>query len=602
MTYKFFITSQFCLSVNVKIKKLSPSLLMVIPTLLKYLTVVDKAHMNANFFSNCKAQNEITSRGAIYTRSEVVNFILDLVGYTDDRALYQMSLLEPSFGDGDFLLIVVKRLVNSWKKNKDINNLSFDVLLNSIRAIEIHKNTFESTRFKLIEQLKSENFTNNQAIQLVDHWLIRDDFLLTSINQSFDFVVGNPPYVRQELIDNHLILKYRSLYKTIYDRADLYIPFIERSLSLLSTKGSLGFICADRWMKNKYGSPLRKFISDNFHLKIYVDMTDTDSFHSDVIAYPAITIINKGSGKYTRLAHQPEISSKVLTDLSSLLLSENILRDCVSVKELASIVNGYEPWLLESKDQTALIRRIENDFPLLEEAGCKVGIGVATGADKIYIANYDELDIEADRKIPLATTKDIVSGEIRWQKQVVINPFEESGELVDLEKYPKLKKYLEDRKEVISARHCAKKNPSSWYRTIDRITPSLLSKKKLLIPDIKGQAHVVYEDGSFYPHHNLYYVTSQNWDLHALQAVLMSSISRLFICMYSTKMKGGFLRFQAQYLRRIRLPLWETVCHSLRNELVKAAKERDLFACNQATFKLYKLSIDEQSLLGGDED
>lgn len=563
------------------------------------MTVVDEAHMSANFFSNCKAQNEITSRGAIYTRSEVVNFILDLVGYTDDRALYQMSLLEPSFGDGDFLLVIVKRLVNSWRKNEYINNLDFDILLNSIRAIEIHKNTFESTRFKLIEQLKNENFTSNQAIQLVDTWLIKDDFLLTSINQSFDFVVGNPPYVRQELIDNHLILKYRSLYKTIYDRADLYIPFIERSLSLLSTQGSLGFICADRWMKNKYGSPLRKFISDNFHLQIYVDMTDTDSFHSNVIAYPAISIITKKLGKYTRIAYQPEISSQTLSNLSQLILSENISPNCSSVRELAGVVNGYEPWILESKDQTDLIRRIEKDFPLLEEVGCKVGIGVATGADKIFIGKHDELDIETDRKIPLATTKDIISGKMHWRNQVVINPFEDSGELVDLEKYPKLKKYLEDHKEIISARHCAKKNPSNWYRTIDRITPSLLAQKKLLIPDIKGQAHIVYEDGNFYPHHNLYYVISKEWDLHALQAVLMSSLSKLFISTYSTKMKGGFLRFQAQYLRRIRLPLWETVNEAVRNDLIKAAKKRDLFMCNQATFRLYQLTTEEQTILGG---
>ncbi|MCH7382271.1 Eco57I restriction-modification methylase domain-containing protein [Acinetobacter dispersus] len=558
--------------------------------------------MNADFFRNHQQQNEILPLGAIYTRSEVVSFILDLVGYTDDRVLYQMSLLEPSFGDGDFLKIVVKRLVKSWKQSKNINSLDFKVLINSIRAIEIDKNIFESTRFKLIEQLKSESFTANQAIQLVDSWLINEDFLLTPINQSFDFVVGNPPYIRQELIENDLLAKYRSIYKTIYDRADIYVPFIERSLSLLSNKGELGFICADRWMKNKYGSQLRKFISDNFHLKIYVDMMDTDAFHSEVIAYPAITIIKKGSGKFTRIAHQPEISAKVLAELSHLLLSENLLQDCTLVKELAGIVNGHEPWLLESKDQTALVRRIENDFPLLEDTGCKVGIGVATGADKIFIGKDDELDIEVDRKIPLATTKDIISGEMCWQKQVVINPFEESGELVDLDKYPKLKNYLEYRKEVISARHCAKKNPLNWYRTIDRITPSLLSKKKLLIPDIKGQAHIVYEDGNFYPHHNLYFVTSQNWNLHALQAVLMSSVTRLFICMYSTKMKGGFLRFQAQYLRRIRLPLWETVCDSLRNELIEAAQNRDLFACNQATFKLYKLSTEEQSLLGGDEN
>lgn len=540
------------------------------------------------------------SLGAVYTRSEIVNFILDLVGYTEDKPLYQLSILEPSFGDGDFLSIIINRLIRSWKKFKNSNNLNINNLFYAISAVEIHDATFNKTRLKIIEQLKNESFSTDEATQLVEHWLVKDDFLLTTMKRSFNFVVGNPPYVRQELIEDNLISKYRSLYKTIYDRADLYIPFIERSLSLLSDKGALGFICADRWMKNKYGSPLRNFISENFHLKIYVDMTETNSFHSNVIAYPAITIINRGFGKYTRISHQPQVSSNVLSNLSKLLLSENIPPNCEQIKELAGVVNGYEPWILESLDQTNLIRRIESDFPLLEEVGCKVGIGVATGADKIFIGRDNELNIEADRKIPLATTKDITSGEMCWQNQVVINPFEDSGELVDLEKYPKLKKYLEDRKEIISARHCAKKNPSNWYRTIDRITPSLLARKKLLIPDIKGQAHIVYEDGNFYPHHNLYYVISQEWDLHALQAVLMSSISRLFISTYSTKMKGGFLRFQAQYLRRIRLPHWKTVSETVRNDLIKAAKERDLHMCNQATFKLYKLSTEEQSILGGD--
>ncbi len=56
----------------------------------------------------------------------------------------------------------------------------------------------------------------------------------------FDFVVGNPPYVRQELIPAPLLAEYRRRYQTMYDRADLYIPFIERSLSLLAEDGALG--------------------------------------------------------------------------------------------------------------------------------------------------------------------------------------------------------------------------------------------------------------------------------------------------------------------------------------------------------------------------
>ncbi|MFA7240389.1 MAG: hypothetical protein WC091_09770 [Sulfuricellaceae bacterium] len=120
-----------------------------------------------------------------------------------------------------------------------------------------------------------------------------------------------------------------------------------------------------------------------------------------------------------------------------------------------------------------------------------------------------------------------------------------------------------------------------------------------MIPDIKGEAHIVFEGGKLYPHHNLYYVTSEAWDLRALQAVMLSAVTRLFIATYSTKMRGGFLRFQAQYLRRIRIPLWKDVPKTLRVELAEAATKRDLQACNCAVFKLYGLNHEERSALGG---
>ena len=44
--------------------------------------------------------SEADARGAVFTRAEVVDFILDLVGYTDDQPLYTKRLLEPSFGGG----------------------------------------------------------------------------------------------------------------------------------------------------------------------------------------------------------------------------------------------------------------------------------------------------------------------------------------------------------------------------------------------------------------------------------------------------------------------------------------------------------------------
>ena len=352
-------------------------------------------------------------------------------------------------------------------------------------------------------------------------------------------------------------------------------------------------------MKNRYGGPLRSLVAKKFHFKIYVDMVDTPAFHKEVIAYPAITIISREKPGATRIAHRPSIDRATLVRLAEELRANKVQKESGAVREMPHVTNGAEPWLLESPDQLALIRRLEQQYPTLEEAACKVGIGVATGADKAFIGDFEALDVEPDRKLPLVTTRDILSGEVRWRGQGVINPFTDDGRLVDLRDYPRLRRYLEARKEIVAGRHCAQKAPSNWYRTIDRITPSIGKKQKLLIPDIKGEAHIVFESGKLYPHHNLYYVTSEAWDLRALQAVLLSGVTRLFVATYSTKMHGGFLRFQAQYLRRIRLPYWHDVPEVLRKELIEAAKSRNLQACNRAAFKLYGLDREERAALGG---
>lgn len=540
----------------------------------------------------------LEARGAIFTRSEVVDFILDLVGYTEDQPLHEKRLLEPSFGGGDFLLPIIERLLSAWRQARP-DGSALDELTDAIRAVELHHSTYRSTHAAVVALLRREGIAAKTASTLASCWLLQGDFLLAPLEGEFDFVVGNPPYVRQELIPAPLLTAYRSRYQTMYDRADLYIPFIERSLSVLSDGGNLGFICADRWMKNRYGGPLRSLVAERFHLKVYVDMVDTPAFHSDVIAYPAITVISREVPGATRIAHRPTIDQATLTALAGLLRAPMLPKDTGTVRELARVTNGAEPWLLESADQMALIRRLESAFPLLEEAGCKVGIGVATGADKAFIGDFETLDVETDRKLPLVTTKDIMTGEVQWRGQGVVNPFAELGGLVDLEEYPRLRRYLEARREVIAGRHCAQKAPANWYRTIDRITPALASRPKLLIPDIKGEAHIVFEGGELYPHHNLYYVISDDWDLRALQAVLLSAVTRLFVATYSTKMRGGFLRFQAQYLRRIRIPHWADVPEQLRRELAEAALGRDVQACNRAVFKLYGLSHEERSALGG---
>ena len=238
---------------------------------------------------------------------------------------------------------------------------------------------------------------------------------------------------------------------------------------------------------------------------------------------------------------------------------------------------GDQSWAFDEDGCMAAIRRLETTLPALEAAGVRVGIGVATGADAVFIGR--DLDVE-------------------WRGEWVLNPFEADGRLVELASYPRFAAYLEKHRERIGQRNVAARNPHGWFRTIDRIHESLTWRPKLLIPDIKGSAHVVYEEGKLYPHHNLYHITSETWDLRALQTVLSSRLALAFITAYSPRMRGGNLRFQAQYLRRIRIPEWANVNLALRRKLSAAAIESDAALADSAVRELYAFDEATWKLLG----
>lgn len=530
-------------------------------------------------------------RGAVFTRPDIVSAILDLVGYVPSKPLHEQRALEPSFGAGDFLLPMIERLLGAFSaaggQLRDALHLG-----PCIRAVEVHATTFDRTRREALEALVRLGVAVSHADRLLDQWLVRDDFLLATLPAAFHHVVGNPPYVRQERIPAPLLAEYRRRYQTIYDRADLYVPFFERGLSLLAEGGRLGFICANRWLKNRYGGPLREFAARSFRLRYFVNLEGAAAFHSDVIAYPAITIFERASTGSTRVAACKDLGAESMARLVAALQSP-APRDAGSVHEFSHRPVHGEPWLLDQPRQLAVLRKLESAFPPIESAGCKVGIGVATGADKVFIGRHAELPVEDSRKLPLAMAGDLRGGSVDWQGYGVINPFEEDGTLADLERYPLFARYLLEHRPAIASRHCARRSDQGWYRTIDRITPSLRRRPKLLIPDIKGTPTVALDEGHLYPHHNLYYIVSDSWDLAALATVLRSSFATLFVASYCVRMNGGFLRFQAQYLRKIRLPSWNDLTATQKTALRDASHAEDPAAIDRAVAPMYHVTAAE---------
>lgn len=535
-------------------------------------------------------------RGAVFTPPTIVGGILDLCGYVTSQDLTKRRVLEPSCGDGSFFLELTRRLIISAHNQGVAPELWSARLGHCLMGVEIHAESAQRCSAQAAQLLVDAGMRASQAADLARAWILPDDFLLTAIEPGFDLIVGNPPYVRQERIPKALLREYKRHYVTLYDRADLYVLFFERGLDLLKSNGKLGFICANRWIKNNYGKPLREKISRGFNLDTYLDLSRVKVFGPSVDVYPSVTVIRRAPASKTRVCSP---AGRVPLKEIFAAIGKPGGPENPEVSEVKEVARGEDPWLVDVPHILPVLRNLEASLPPLEQAGVHVGIGVATGADRIFVAGDEALaswEIEPSRLLPLAMPADLQIDAVRWAGQKLVNPWGDKG-LVELRDYPRLGAYLDAHREILCKRHIAKKFPQRWYRTIDRVHPYLTRQPKLLIPDIKGRASVVYDPGCYYPHHNLYVVTAPAWDLRALQTLLRSSVAMSFVAAYCVRIAGGFLRYQAQYLRRIRVPSWQSLSATQRENLVRVSCSVDQELVDQAAFAAYGLGCESAQRL-----
>lgn len=528
--------------------------------------------------------------GEVFTRRWVVDLILDLVGYTVDRDLTQMKAIEPACGAGAFLVPMIERLADSAR----LHGRGLDEAHCAISATDLLPGNAALSRTAARMAMTSASVPGGLAAELAETWVGDGDFLLDPPpSHSADFVVGNPPYVRLEAVPRERSEAYRFACKTMGGRADVYIGFYELGLRALRDDSALGFICADRWMRNAYGARLRKLVSDDWALETVISMTGVDAFEEEVDAYPAITILRRGTQNGGPLVVEAtpqfdSVAASEVTELAAAAKTDHVHRPGYRGARLRTWFSGPGGWPHGSPDRLAVIADLEARYPALEDAttGTKVGIGVATGADRVFITENPDL-VEDGRLLPLALPRDIASGSVRWSGKYLVNPWDANG-LVNLEDWPRLSSYLGLHHELLAERHTAKSG--KWHKTIDRVINGLVDREKLYLPDFKEAIFPVRDAGGTYPHHNLYWVTSDNWDLRVLGGLLLSDVAGLFIEAYSVRMRGGFLRFQAQYLRRIRLPRPETIHPTTEIALAEAFETRSRERATEIALPLYGLT------------
>lgn len=540
--------------------------------------------------SDHEGPDENVEHGEVFTRRWVVELILDMCGYTADRDLAAMRALEPSCGTGAFLIPMVERVVQSAGRHERPIADAMD----AIDAGDLLPQNVNAARDAVKHSLAQLGVNAKTASSLAHSWVKQRDFLLDPPAwHSADFVVGNPPYIRMESVPKGRANAYRQACPTMGGRADIYVGFYETGLNALKDAGVLGFICADRWLRNQYGARLRTMIGDGWSVDALVSMTGVDAFEEEVDAYPAITVIRRASqhrGPFvvsTSTTFGPDDAPDIAR-LASKPPTKPVRRARFEAARLDGWFKGEGGWPYGTPAELALIADLETTYPSLEdiETGTRLGIGIATGADKIFITDEAGL-VESERLVRLAFPADITNGYVEWSGRYLINPWGQHG-LVDLEDWPKLSMYFGAHRDQLAKRHTAKRG--QWFRTIDRLVPHLAERPKLYLPDFRDRMAPVLDEGLTYPHHNLYWVTSDNWDLKVLGGLLMSDVANRFIEAYSVRMRGGFLRFQAQYLRRIRVPRLDTIDARSAECLTRAFVTRDHELATATALPLYGLS------------
>ena len=334
-------------------------------------------------------QGEVTSE--VFTRPEVVAYMLNSVRHCGKfKSLVGLRVLEPSCGDGAFVL----PLVEAWLSEKpDFDSVDADSFL---RACDISSENIEKLRGAVRERLIAASCARARANALLARWLVCGDFLLQEFKERFDIVIGNPPYIRFDDIPSAKQKEYRAMFSSFTERCDIYVPFFEKSLALLSDKGVFSFICTNRFTKSSYGKQLRRLIADRYHVALYLNMEHTQPFVQEVSAYPAIYIIDHNRNRVT---YSATINDAGIPTLNRVRMGQ-------PKSELSVFKQWYKgdsPWISTDCREREAADKIARTFPTITKSaeGTEIGIGVASGADDIYINAQRVASIEPSCLLPL---------------------------------------------------------------------------------------------------------------------------------------------------------------------------------------------------------
>ncbi len=351
------------------------------------------------------------------------------------------------------------------------------------------------------------------------------DFL-TDGRTTYDFIVGNPPYVAITGLSASEKARYRARYATARGRFDLYLLFFEQALRSLAPGGRLVFITPEKYLYVDTAGPLRALLARHHIEEIRLVREDT---FGGLVTYPTITVVRNARRGKTRVVHRD--SSMVTVELPA----------------------GRHPWLpfLEgAPPQQAAVT--------LGDLCSRISCGVATGADNVFVRPADGLDPALQHFAhPTIAGRQLTPGMTDLPRRfVMLIPYDVHGRLLPLQELRALGRYLmrDGVRRRLLARTCVKHKP--WYAFHETPVLREILRPKILCKDITEKPGFwVDRSGQFVPRHSVYYLVPQQPDaIDVIASYLKSPSARQWLAQNCQRASKGFLRLQSRVLRRLPLP------------------------------------------------
>lgn len=314
--------------------------------------------------------------GQYMTPDGIVSMILNSIGFTENHVLSK-TIMEPSFGDGAFLINIVQRIISEGTKAGLSSDDIVNVIKKNVFGIEKDKELYKKAISRLnslldVYSISKFDWTSN---------LICGDTLIEykAFEGKIDYVVGNPPYVRIHNIPE----QYRDIvkeFKFIDGMIDLYIVFYEIGIKMLNDKGKLGFISPNSFMKNTSQKKFRNYLVDNKYISAIYDFK-TSKLFSDADTYTCICILNKNKNRVDFSVDYKEYS-----------MYQVVVENKFSFEYFENELKG-ESWNLSSDEDIEFLEK-NKGLPIKIQNMAIVQNGVATNKDAVYVIHvFNDKDL-----------------------------------------------------------------------------------------------------------------------------------------------------------------------------------------------------------------